>query len=376
MKKLHHLLILCVFLLCSIGILMVFEASATESIDTFGNKYTLTLSQIKWLGLGLLALGISSFIPAHFWKKISPFVYVLGIILLFAIFIPGIGVSVNGAQRWVSFFGFRFQPVEAMKFGVVLFFANWLSKHQRLGPFLSLTLLPVALVMIQPDLGSTLILLAIASTMYFTAEAPMKILLTVFGLGMVGLVIIVLTSPYRMERVRTYLNPELDPLGQGYHVRQITIALGNGGLFGTGLGQSKQKFRYIPELSTDSIFAIIAEETGFIGSLFFISIYVLMIWICFELTAQLPTQSFERLCAAGISIWLASQTILNLGAVVALVPLTGIPLPLISRGGTSLVTILVSIGILISLTKMQVKKPPFSPRKYQLTPKNRKKLDR
>lgn len=332
---------------------MVFEASATESLDTFGNKYTLTIQQLKWICVGLSALLFTAHIPPKFWQKIAPFVYFGGLILLFGIFIPGLGVRVNGAHRWVSLAGFRFQPVEVMKLGIVLYFSLWLSKHQRLAPFALLTLLPITLVMLQPDLGSTLILVCTSFGMYFMANAPLKPLIWASGAGIVAIMVLIFSSPYRLERVRTYLDPSLDPLDQGYHVRQITLALGNGGLLGRGLGQSKQKYRYIPELSTDSIFAIVAEETGLIGSLILIGLFAVIISTSYQITLQLPEQSFESLMAAGITCWLTSQILLNLSAVVAIVPLTGIPLPLISRGGTSLVTILTGFGILIALSKHQ-----------------------
>lgn len=350
-------ILLLTLLLCVFGALVVFEASTTESLDTFGNKYTMTVSQLKWMGVGLLALTVSSYLPSTFWRKIAPFLYIAGIIALLCIFIPGLGVRVNGAHRWIQLGGLRFQPVEIMKFGMVLYFAQWLSKHQRLGPFITLTLLPVTLVMLQPDLGSTLILLSIALGMYFTAKAPLKPLIITSVFGVIGVCVLIFSSPYRLERVQTLLNPELDPLGQGYHVRQITLALGNGGLFGTGLGQSKQKYRYIPELSTDSIFAIVAEETGLVGSTIVIGMFVLLVLSCFNSSSKLEDHSFEHLCTAGITIWLTSQIILNLGAVVALVPLTGIPLPLISRGGTSLVTILTAIGIFLALTRPREAQP-------------------
>ncbi|MEO8581055.1 MAG: putative peptidoglycan glycosyltransferase FtsW [Patescibacteria group bacterium] len=349
-----HRILLITILLCLFGALVVFEASTTESLDTYSNKYTLTVQQVKWMGVGMLALAVSASLPITFWKKVAPGMYAIGVLGLLCIFIPGIGVRVNGAHRWLQIAGFRFQPVEIMKFGMVLYFAHWLSKHQKLGPFATLTLLPVTLVMLQPDLGSTLILLSIAFGMYFVAKAPVKPLLITMVVGLVGVCILIFSSPYRMQRVTTLFNPEADPLGEGYHVHQITLALGNGGLFGTGLGQSKQKYRYIPELSTDSIFSIVAEETGFAGATVIISLFALLIFSFFTSMNSLEEHSFEYLCTAGITIWLSSQIILNLGAVVALFPLTGIPLPFISRGGTSLVTVLTAIGIFLSLTRRQI----------------------
>lgn len=363
----RRILLLTLFL-CVFGILMVFESSTVESLDTFGNKYTLTIQQLKWLAVAVTALTFCAHLPTSFWQKIAPVVYTLGILGLLSIFIPSVGITVNGAHRWISLGGFRFQPVEIMKLGIILYFSKWMSRHQRLMPFAALTLLPVTLIMLQPDLGSTLIVLTIAFGMYFAAQAPMKPILITAVVGLVGVFLLTVSSTYRLQRLQTLLHPEADPLGEGYHVHQITLALGNGGLFGTGLGQSKQKYRYIPELSTDSIFAIVAEETGFVGAFVIIMLFLLLIQSGFKASEKLEPHSFEHLATTGITIWITSQVILNLGAVVALIPLTGIPLPLISRGGTALVTIMTGIGILLSLSHTNPAiKSKFFPKTHKRT---------
>lgn len=339
-----------VILLTLVGILIVFEASVAEAYAKFGDKYFFIKQQVKWLGLGFAALLVNSLIPTIVWKKLGPLIFVGGVLALIAVLIPGLGVEVKGATRWLELGGFRFQPVEIMKFGIVSYFASWLSQHQRLSPFLTFTLIPTVLVMMQPDLGSTLVLLSICFGMYVAAGGNLKSIILLGTIGIVGVSLLIASSPYRRDRIKTYLDPSSDPLGAGYQMRQITIALGNGGVFGKGIGQSRQKYQYIPEVSTDSIFAIVAEETGFVGSTALIVLFAVFIHSCFRIVRTIP-EGYEHLLATGIALWISAHILINLAAVVALVPLTGIPLPFISRGGTSLVTLMSSVGILISLSR-------------------------
>lgn len=338
-------------LLTLIGIVVVFEASVAEAGALFDDKYYFIRQQLKWLTIGYAALITCSLIPHTVWKKMGPFIYIAGIVTLIAVLIPGIGVEVKGATRWLGVGGFRFQPVELMKAGIIMFFASWLSEHQRLGPFLTFSLLPVVLVMLQPDLGSTLVVLTISFGMYIAAGGRAVTIGTLATIGIAAVALLIAVSPYRRERVQTFLSPESDPLDSGYHIRQITLALGNGGLFGQGIGQSRQKYQYIPEVSTDSIFAIVAEETGFVGSTILIGLLAGYLHLSFSIAKSLPEHSTEQLIATGLSMWIATHMLLNLAAVVALVPLTGIPLPFISRGGSSLVTMLAATGILIALSR-------------------------
>jgi len=288
-------------------------------------------------------------VPSQVWKKSAPLLYGLSIFLLLLVFVPGIGFEVNGARRWIGFLGFSFQPVELVKFAMICFFASWMEKHQKLGPFLFLTLIPVGLLFLQPDMGSALITLAIAFGLYFLAGAPLKTFLFTGVAGVLCLILLVVTSPYRYQRVTTFLNPESDPLGASFHIRQITIALGNGGLFGQGIGKSRQKFSYIPEASTDSIFAIVAEEVGFLGSLLVFASFALYLRLAYKIVQKTVEGSYEHLLAAGIMIWIGMQIVLNLASIVALVPLTGVPLPFFSYGGTALVMVLSITGILIGI---------------------------
>jgi cell division protein FtsW len=339
-----------------IGLLFVFESSTAESFSTFGHPYHYVQSQAAWLVVGFLTLITSSFIPIKFWKKISPLLFIITLIALVMVFVPGFGLKLNGARRWFSFFGLvTIQPVEIAKFSIVTFFAAWMSKHQKLIPLLFLTALPVSLLLLQPDLGSTLIVLAIAMGMYFIAGGKMKYILLISGIGLTLVLAAIFSSEYRMKRVSTFFNPELDPLGSSFHIRQITLALGRGGIMGQGIGESKQKYNYIPEASSDSILAIVAEEVGFVGSFIIISLFTSYFFIAYKIAIKFSSDSFEHILTMGILIWISSQTLLNIAAVVALVPLTGMPLPFFSYGGSSLVMVMLATGVLAKLSKIKQK---------------------
>lgn len=348
----HHLVVfLIATLLTIIGVIFVFESSTAESFSTFGNQYHYLIQHLIGVGFASIAFLVGLLIPSKVWLKTSPLWYFFGLLLLVLIFVPGVGLSLNGAKRWISIAGFRFQSIEFFKFALIVFYSSWMSKHQRFGPFLFLTAIPAILIILQPDLGSLLLLLAIACSMFFNAGGNIKKL---SGLALVGIpliIIAILTSPYRMKRLTTFLDPESDPLGASFHIRQITLALGRGGLTGQGIGESQQKYSYIPEASSDSIFAIIAEEVGFLGSLFIIILYGLFFYHGYKIIATSEKPKEIKLLGMGIITWIGLQVILNLSAVVGLIPLTGMPLPFISFGRSSLVMILFATGILIRIGK-------------------------
>lgn len=228
-------LFIITIMLALIGLLFVFEASVAEAFAAFGNQWYFVRQQAMWLGVGLVGLVAGMFVPTQVWKKISPILYLLGIVLMVMVFIPHVGYEVNGAKRWVLLFGFTFQPVEVIKFAMITFFASWMEKHQKLLPFLFLTMIPVGLLFMQPDMGSALIVLAIAFGTYFLAGAPLKTFIWTGVAGVALLALLILISPYRLKRLTTFLDPDSDPLGASFHIRQIVIALGNGGIFGQGI---------------------------------------------------------------------------------------------------------------------------------------------
>jgi len=343
-------LISLTIILTLLGILFVFDASVAEAFRTFNNQYHFLKQHLIWAILGIIIMFLASLIPLSWWKKLSKPIFISGLILLIMVFIPGIGRELNGAHRWIFLGNLRFQPIEPFKIALIIFFANWLSQHQRTLPFLFTTGLPALLILFQPDLGSLLIMGIIAFGMFFIAGGKIFHILGISGLAILFLLVVIFSSNYRTERLNTFLHPQSDPLGSGFHIRQITLALGRGGVAGQGIGNSRQKFSYIPEASTDSIFAIIAEEVGFIGSSILIILFGVYFFIASKI-ANAASDTFPMLLGWGIVIWIAAQTLLNLAAVVALVPLTGIPLPFISYGGSSLIMILFANGILLRIAK-------------------------
>lgn len=339
-----------IIILTLLGILFVFDASVAEAFATFNDQYHFLKQHLVWAGLGLGLMFFTNLIPLKIFEKLSPLFFIGGVFLLLAVFIPGIGRELNGAHRWIFLGPISFQPIEVFKLLFVIFSATWLSQHQRTLPFLFTTAVPAVLLLLQPDLGSLLILGGIAFGMFYLAGGNLWHIAGIAVATLALLLIAVFSSNYRRERVQTFLNPEADPLGAGFQIKQITLALGRGGWLGQGIGNSRQKFSYIPEASTDSIFAIIAEEVGFLGSSILISLFSFYFALSAKVAAKAKSE-FSQLLVWGIIIWLAGQMLLNLAAVVTLVPLTGLPLPFISYGGSALVSILIANGILLRVAK-------------------------
>jgi cell division protein FtsW len=304
--------------------------------------------------LGLGALYLCANIKYSSWEKWAiPFLGITAILLILVL-IPGIGVSALGASRRINLGLFGVQPAEIAKLSLAVFLSASLSRDNSVMRFIVPLLGITGLIIVEPDLGTTTIVTAMAFAIYFTSGAPLLYFASFVGAG--GLLGLVLTlfSDYRRERLMTFLNPHNDIINNSdashYHVRQILIALGSGGFWGLGLGQSRQKYLFLPEPATDSIFAIIAEEMGFLGAVALIAALVFLIVRGF-LIAFRTEDPFGRLLAVGIISWIAMQCVVNLSAMVALVPLTGVPLPFVSYGGSSLVVSLAAMGILLNISR-------------------------
>lgn len=345
-------LLLLLGLLLIAGLIFVFDSSGPESTLMYGSPYTLTIQHAFGIGVGLLALLAGVLTPPKLLLKWGPALYGIGLVLLALVFIPGIGLELNGAHRWLQIAGVTFQPVELFKFALLVFMSGWLVRHQKLSSLLLTLAAPAMLLILQPDLGSLLVVIAIACSLFIIAGGSMKHLGYLALAGIPILLITIALAPYRMERLTTFFNPEQDPLGAGFHVRQITLALGRGGVFGQGLGNSSQKFSYVPEASTDSIAAIIGEEVGFVGLLAIIGLYIGLVAAGYRLLQ--PITGPYRLLGLGILAWISAQALLNLAAVVALVPLTGVPLPFISYGRSSLVMLLYGVGVMLRIRKSEL----------------------
>ncbi len=334
---------------------MVANASVVEAMRDFGDKLFYLKLQIQWAALGILAFLIFQKLDYRRLKFVAIPLMIFTLISLVALLIPGISPRVMGAKRWLGFSIFRFQPGELTKFSFVLWSAAYLCKKRKFIPFFVLLGLIIGLIMLEPDLGTTVVVAASGFAVYFGSGASLWQILLVAATGLLGGVGLILTSSYRLKRVMTFFDPSTDPLGASYHIRQVLIALGSGGLLGLGLGQSRQKYEYLPAVTTDSIFAVIAEETGFIGGMLVLICFLILIWRGLRIAKQAP-DDFGRLLALGIISWIGIQALINLAAMVALVPLTGIPLPFISYGGSSLVLALTGMGILTNISKHGVVK--------------------
>jgi cell division protein FtsW len=335
---------------------MVYDSSVAIALRDFSNQYYYLKEQLKWFGIGLFIFFICARIPYQFWYSLALPMLLGTLLLLLIVFFPGVGIRAYGAHRWINFGLFVLQPAELAKLSMIVYLAAWFS-HPEKGRFFSFLLflaMVVGLVMLEPDLGTSMIILCIAMLLYFFSGAPARHFLFLIPILVGGAVILAVIAPYRMQRITTFFNRQSDPLGASYHIRQVLLALGSGGWTGLGIGQSRQKYEYLPEANTDSIFAIIGEETGFLGATFVILFYIFIIWRGFRIAIRAP-DPFGRLLALGISSWVAVQTLINLGAMVVVIPLTGVPLPFVSYGGSSFIILLVAMGILLNISKFRTK---------------------
>lgn len=347
-------LLTCTVLLVIFGLLMIYNASPITSERDFGDPTRLARLQIIWAFGGALGAFIVYLFPYKFWEKLAPLLMLLAIGLLVAVFIPGIGLNIYGAQRWIGVGQlFSIQPSEFAKLAYIIYLAAFLSKKIKLWPFVSLTALLLGILILQRDLGTAIVISLTGLMIYFLSGAPLKHFFLLLPTGLVAIVGFIFSSAYRRERFLTFLNPNSDPEGAAYHINQILIALGSGGWFGVGLGQSRQKYGYIPEITTDSIFAVIGNELGFLGSIILIGFLFLIVFRAFKIAALLPDR-FGQLLASGIGIWVGLQVFINLSGMMALLPLTGVPLPFISYGGSSLLAVFFAVAILLKLSRQTV----------------------
>jgi cell division protein FtsW len=336
--------------LTAIGVIAVADASAPAAVRDFSDKFYFAKQQLFSAAAGVLLLVVFTNIKYSLWSKVSTPLFFVSLGLLMLIFIPGVGSKVLGAKRWITLGGVSIQPSEFAKLALCLFMAKISEKpNNTISQFVPLILV-AGLVMLQPDLGTTIVIGGIGMAQIFVSGIALTQFTGAIAMSIIAGFILIVASDYRKSRFLTFLKQTQDPLGKGYHMRQILYALGTGGLFGVGLGQSRQKYLFLPETATDSIFAIIAEETGFFGASLLLLLLFLLIIRGLYIAREAP-DAFSKILAVGIVAWIGGQTILNIGSMVSIVPLTGIPLPLISYGGSSLISILMAIGILLNISK-------------------------
>ncbi len=343
-------LLILVLVFVFVGLTAVADASAPQALNTFGDKFYLFKQQLISAGVGLIALFIISKVNYKFWEKIATPVFLVSLILLLMVLFPQLGFKALGARRWIDIGFFNFQPSEIIKLSLALFLAKVASKNKNVISYFLPLVIVAALIMLQPDLGTTLVVSIIGLSQIFVSGISLLYFAGALLVGLLGTFGLIMISSYRKERFLTFLQMEKDPLGASYHIRQILLGLGAGGIFGVGLGASRQKYLFLPEASTDSIFAVIAEELGLIGAVGIILLFGFFIYKGLRIAMNAP-DSFSKVLAVGITAWIGGQAFLNIASMVALVPLTGIPLPFISYGGSSLVTVLAACGILLNISR-------------------------
>lgn len=323
------------------------------------NYSSIAFSQTVFgLFMGSVAMIVASRLDAKIWKKSAFYLLFVAIILNILVLVPGIGFEHAGARRWIMIGTISFQTSEVLKLAFVLYFAAWVSgvkegiKTFRLGflPLLVLLAISALLLLKQPDTDNLILMVIAGTAMFVAAGGKWRYVLLIVLSGLLGITFLAVTRPYVMQRITTFFNPQADALGASFQIQQSLIAIGSGGLFGRGFGQSIQKFTYLPEPVGDSIFAVAAEEFGFVGSLFLLLIFVLFATRGLKIASRTPNV-FARLSVVGIVIMIVSQAFVNIGAMLGVIPLSGITLPFVSHGGTSLFFTLFEVGIILSVSK-------------------------
>lgn len=358
-QKSYYALIFTVFLLVIFGLVMISSASVVSSRNDFDDAYYYLKHQIfNGLIPGLIGFFVLQKISYQRLKKWIMPLFVINLILLVLVFFPSIAGHYGGAKSWLRFGSVTFQPSEMMKLVFILYLASWFSSRQNAMKDFNQTFLPFAIVLgmisllliMQPDIGTLGLIVLPAIVMYFLAGGSLKYIALILGSGVAGLFMLVKIAPYRLERLLVFLNPQVDPLGIGYQINQALLAVGSGGVFGLGLGHSRQKFNYLPEAQGDSIFAIIGEELGLVGAVMLVGVFIWLTLQCFKI-ARDTSDSFGRFIIYGVSSWIIIQTFINIGANLSLLPLTGVPLPFISYGGTALAIEMAAMGVIVNIAK-------------------------
>jgi cell division protein FtsW len=359
----YYLVLGTAAMLLALGLIMVLSASSISSYTSSGSSFTIAEKQGIWMVIGLPALWLGSRLPVRVYRLLGYPLLLVSFALLMLVLVPGIGQNVSGATRWISLpGGMQIQPSEPAKLALVLWGADLLArKEKRLTEtkHLLIPLVPIALamgllVMAQPDMGTTIVLILVMLALLFTAGARPAVFARIGGGLGIALGLLAVTEPYRLRRLTGFRDPcgSQHALSVGYQACQGLYALSSGGWFGLGLGASREKFGYLPNQYTDYIFAIIGEELGLLGTLLVLGLFALLGYAGIRIAQQCPDR-FSQLAAAGVTAWLLGQALVNMGAVVGLLPITGIPLPLVSFGGSALVPTMFAIGMLVSFARRE-----------------------
>lgn len=352
------ILVIVILALLSLGLIMVYSASAVWADYRFDDSFYFAKRQLLFAIIGLIAMFFIMNIDYWAWRSWSKVILITCFVLLIAVLIPGIGNVRNGSRSWIGVGAFSIQPSEFMKLAMIIYLAKFLSENQKnitsfkkgLVPSLGLVFTAFALIMLQPDLGTGTVMVGTCLIMIFVSGARIAHFIGLGLIGLAGFVGLIAAAPYRIKRITAFLDPWEDPLGSGFQTIQSLYAIGPGGLFGLGLGQSRQKFFYLPEPQTDFIFAILVEELGFIGGAFVLLLFALLLWRGIRTALNAP-DLYGSFLAVGIISMVAFQVMINIGVVINLIPVTGITLPFFSYGGSSLTLMLMAMGILLNISR-------------------------
>ena len=351
-------LISAVFLVVLFGLIVLSSASSIIAYDKFGDAYYYFKHQLLGLGLGLVAFWFFAKTDYHVWKKYAFGFLIFSIVLLLLVFIPGLSAEWGKSRSWINIFGYSLQPSEFVKLSFLLYLAAWLEVRKEklhdinlgIGPFVVILGLIAFLMLLQPDIGTLSIIAVTSLIVYFVGGGKFSHVLGIILIGIVAVFLLVQAKPYQANRFKCFFDPEYSKQDICYQVNQSLIAVGSGGFWGRGLGESRQKYMYLPEATGDSIFAIMAEEIGF----FFVSIFVLGYLFIFYrgfLIAKYAPDDFGKILSIGIVSWIIIQALINIGGTVNVIPMTGVPLPLVSYGGTAILASLAAFGILVNISK-------------------------
>lgn len=361
-QKKHHdpdkFLIYLVLFILVFGLVALSSASSVVAYDKFGDAYHYSKNQLFGIVLGLVAFWFFAKIDYHYWRKYAFGFLIFSVFLLLLVFIPGLSAHYGKARSWINIFGYSLQPSEFVKLSFLLYLAAWLENRKGelhdyargIGPFVAILGVVGFLMILQPDIGTLSIIAITSLIVYFVGGGKLSHIVAMLLVGVIGFSVMVQLKPYQMNRFKCLLDHEAYKKDICYQVNQSLIAVGSGGIWGRGLGDSRQKYLYLPEVSGDSIFAIIAEETGLVISLLIIIAYLLLFYRGYLVARRAP-DDFGRILAVGIVSWIVVQSMINIGGIINVLPMTGIPLPLVSYGGSAILAALAACGVLVNISK-------------------------
>jgi cell division protein FtsW len=348
-----------VVILVIVGLITVYSASFALGDLEYGSPYYFVTRQALWAVIGVGLLVVFMRMDYRHLRPLSPLIMLAALLGLAAVLVPGIGVDRYGASRWIALGPLPpLQPSEFAKLALIIYVSAWLSSRERnvksfaagFVPFVLMVGLVAGLVMAEPDMGTTIIIVMTTLTLFFMAGGALTHLVALLSIGGVAAGFLLLSGGYRMDRLFAFISPEADPSGRGFHILQLLIALGSGGVTGLGIGASRQKFFYVPSAHTDGVFAIIGEEMGFIGAVLVILLLAFLVYRGIRVMVNAP-DNFGALLAIGVTSWIGYQAIINIGGITRSIPMTGVPLPFLSFGGSALAATLAGVGILLSVSR-------------------------